>query len=178
MKVKLKDIWTIGHSTRSMEEFVAMLRSFNITFLADIRSFPGSKRYPHFNKQNLEKKLPGDGISYIHMPDLGGRRKPREDSKNNAWRHASFKGYADHMETAIFKNAIDELQSLALQNNAAYMCSESLWWKCHRALVSDYLKIRGWNVIHITDVDKSTEHPYSSPARIVQGNLFYNTENE
>ena len=171
-----KIIWTIGHSTRTIEEFISLLHSFNIALLADIRSYPGSKRYPHFNKTSLEASLREAGIQYVHFPGLGGRRKPRPDSTNTAWRHAAFKGYADYMETDEFKQAIEELEQVAQIQPTAYMCSEAVWWRCHRSLVSDYLKIRGWKVIHIMDVEKSQEHPYTSSAHPVQGKLFYEKE--
>lgn len=168
-----KTIWTIGHSTRTFEEFLLMLKDFHIELLADIRTFPGSKRYPHFNKENLAKALPSEGIVYQHFPELGGRRKAKPDSHNTAWRHAAFKGYADHMETEEFALGIDRLMGEATRYRTAYMCSEAVWWRCHRSLVSDYLKVRGWNVIHIMDVGKGNEHPYTSPAKVVQGRLFY-----
>jgi uncharacterized protein (DUF488 family) len=142
--------------------------------LVDIRTFPGSRRYPHFNKESLWKTLDDLGIRYVHFPELGGRRKPNPDSINTAWRHAAFKGYADHMETTEFKNAIEQLEALAEKQRVAYMCSEALWWKCHRALVSDFLKVKGWNVHHIQEIAKAQDHPYTSPAREVQGKLFYN----
>lgn len=168
-----KTIWTIGHSTRTFEEFLLMLKDFDIELLADIRTFPGSKRYPHFNKENLAKTLPSEGIQYQHFPELGGRRKAKPDSHNTAWRHAAFKGYADHMETEEFALGIDRLTREATRYRTAYMCSEAVWWRCHRSLVSDYLKARGWNVIHIMDAGKGEEHPYTSPAKVVQGRLFY-----
>jgi uncharacterized protein (DUF488 family) len=167
------EIWTIGHSTRDLSEFIQLLKSFNIEVLADIRAFPGSRRYPHFNKESLSRALPDEGIRYVHFPDLGGRRKPDPNSKNTAWRHASFRGYADYMQTPAFHEAIEQLQEIALSKRLAYMCSEAMWWKCHRSLVSDYLKAKGWKVMHIMDKGKSTEHPYTSPAKPVQGELFY-----
>lgn len=169
-----KTIWTIGHSTRSIEEFLAMLRSFDIKVLADVRTFPGSRRYPHFNKPSLGQELKNHDIAYQHFPELGGRRKPRPDSSNTAWRHVSFKGYADYMESDEFKQGIERLEKYGLENATAYMCSEAVWWRCHRALVSDYLKIRGWQVMHIMDSGKATEHPYTKPAKVVHGELFYN----
>src|SRR5437899_64236 len=171
-----KNIWTIGHSTRSLEEFIATLRSFGIGLLADIRSFPGSRRYPHFNKEALSVSLEKENIGYIHLPSLGGRRKAKPDSVNTAWRVAAFRGYADYMETEEFQKAIVNLEGLALENPTAYMCSEAVWWRCHRSLVSDYLKIRGWQVHHIMDIGKATEHPYTPAAHIKQGELFYNDD--
>jgi uncharacterized protein (DUF488 family) len=166
-------IWTVGHSTRSLEEFVAILQSFEIELLADIRSYPGSRRYPHFNKEVLQKSMPEYGIEYIHLPGLGGRRKAKPDSKNTAWRNEAFRGYADYMETDEFKSAIEELENLAAKKRTAYMCSEAAWWCCHRSMVSDYLKIKGWKVMHIMALQKSEEHPFTAPARTVQGMLFY-----
>ena len=167
------EIWTIGHSTRTIENFIGMLQSFQIDLLADIRRFPGSNKYPQFNKPLLEASLQKANIQYIHIPELGGRRKPKSDSVNTAWRSASFQGYADYMETEEFKKAVKELEQLALSQRVAYMCSEAVWWRCHRSLVSDYLKAGGWKVMHIMDEAKATEHPYTAPAKVVQGKLFY-----
>ena len=107
------------------------------------------------------------------MLALGGRRKPLPDSMNTSWRNSSFRGYADHMQSDEFKYGINEVQQIAEKKRVVYMCSEAMWWKCHRSLVSDYLKVKGWNVQHIRDVNKSSEHPYTSPAKPVQGDLFY-----
>ena len=166
-------IWTIGHSTRTLEEFVAMLDSFQISLLVDIRSLPGSRAFPHYNKESLELSLPISGIQYLHMKELGGRRKVKPDSKNTAWRLPAFRGYADYMETDSFQKAIAELEALAMKQQTAYMCSEALWWRCHRSLVSDWLKFHGWKVMHILGKGKSEEHPYTQPARIVEGRLIY-----
>ena len=169
----MRTIWTIGHSTHPFDEFIEMLNSFNIELLADIRNFPGSRGYPQYNKESLEFELPNRGIGYIHLKELGGRRKPAPDSKNTRWRHEAFRGYADYMETTEFKNAIDKLCHLALSKPTAFMCSEAVWWSCHRSLVSDYLKVRGWTVIHIMGVNKASEHPYTSAAIVVNGELHY-----
>jgi len=168
-----RTVYTIGHSTRSILEFADMLRSFNIEVLVDIRSFPGSRKYPHFDQEVLERHMTDAGMKYVHLRDLGGRRKPNKDSANTAWRNAAFQGYADYMETDEFKLAIKELEELASHQTVAYMCSEAVWWRCHRALVSDYLKVNGWKVLHIMDKDKATEHPYTKPAKQAQGKLFY-----
>ncbi|MGC1243766.1 MAG: DUF488 domain-containing protein [Chryseosolibacter sp.] len=168
-----KTIWTIGHSTRSWEEFGHLLLMHRIQLLVDIRAFPGSRRHPQFNKEILSASLIDSGIGYTHMPGLGGRRKPRENSSNTAWRHAAFRGYADYMQTTEFKNEVSQLEMMATKERTAYMCSEAPWWKCHRALVSDFLKTRGWGVWHIMEKGKLTEHPFTSPARPVQGELFY-----
>jgi uncharacterized protein (DUF488 family) len=153
-----------------------MLKSFNIELLADIRSFPGSRKFPHFNKENLPASLAEKNIEYIHLKNLGGRRKVNPDSCNTGWRVAAFRGYADYMETENFKKAIEELEKIASQKRVAYMCAEAVWWRCHRSLVSDYLKNEGWTVLHIMDVGKSTEHPYTSPAKIIDGKLDYSKD--
>ncbi|MEO8514453.1 MAG: DUF488 domain-containing protein [Ignavibacteria bacterium] len=168
-----KIIWTIGHSTRTFAEFISILHSFQIELLVDIRSYPGSRRYPHFNKEILEVTLPENDIQYIHLKELGGRRKTLKDSHNTGWRLAAFRGYADYMETEQFVQGINELERLASVKRTAYMCSEVLWWRCHRSLVSDYLKLRGWRVIHVIRMGKNEEHSYTSPARVVKGKLLY-----
>lgn len=168
-----KTIWTIGHSTHTLEELVAMLNSFEIKLLADIRSFPGSRKFPQFNKENLEVSLPENGIQYVHLKKLGGRRKVNPASKNISWRHLAFRAYADYMETSDFKEGIEELEKIAQQQRTAYMCSEAVWWRCHRSMVSDYLKSKGWKVMHIMAIEKEEEHPYTSPAKIVNEQLSY-----
>lgn len=171
-----KSIWTIGHSTRTLDELIAMLRSFKIEMVADIRNYPGSRRYPQFNQEALEVSLPENNIQYVHLKKLGGRRKVNKDSKNTSWRHIAFRGYADYMETEDFKKGIEELEAIALKNRTAYMCSEAVWWRCHRSMVSNYLKAHGWKVMHIMDTGKEEEHPFTSPARIVNGELTYKSE--
>ncbi|PYF70625.1 DUF488 domain-containing protein [Pedobacter nutrimenti] len=175
---KLNTIWTIGHSTHTLEEFLTILKSFEIELVVDIRNFPGSKRYPHFNKAALSVSLPERGIGYIHLKDLGGRRKAKINSVNTAWRLPAFRGYADYMETPIFKHSINELEKLASNKRVAFMCAEAVWWSCHRSLVSDYLKHEGWKVLHIMAEGKATEHPYTAPARIKNGKLVYSKPNE
>jgi len=172
--MQLKSIWTIGHSTHTLDEFMVMLKSFQIELVLDIRSFPGSRRYPYFNKESLAVSLPENEIEYIHLRELGGRRKTTIDSRNTGWRVAAFRGYADYMETDKFNNAIKELECLAAKKRVAFMCAEAVWWRCHRSLVSDYLKHQGWTVIHSMDAGKGDEHPYTSPARIIEGKLLYN----
>ena len=173
---KQKLIWTIGHSTRTIEHFVSMLHSLQIEIVADIRSFPGSKRYPHFNKEELEISLPANSIGYIHLKELGGRRTTQPGSKNTGWKHPAFRGYADYMETEEFKQGIRQLEKIAVEQRSAYMCSEAVWWRCHRSLVSDYLKSTGWIVYHIMEIRKVEEHPYTKPAKIINGKLSYENE--
>jgi len=169
-------IWTIGHSTHTLEEFIIILKSFNIQLVVDIRSLPGSKRYPHFNREFLENSLPEKNIEYIHLGGLGGRRRAKKDSVNLGWRKESFRGYAVYMESEEFKESIHELELLSYQKRTVYMCAEVLWWRCHRSMVSDYLKLNGWKVIHILSAEKSEEHPYTQPARIIDGKLLYTLE--
>ena len=173
-----KTIYTIGHSTRTMEEFLDLLFSFDIKILADIRRLPGSRKYPQFDQDNLRKSLEENGIEYIYIEDLGGRRKVSPDSKNTTWRNKFFQGYADYMETESFENGVKELEKLALEKNTAMMCSEAVWWRCHRSMVSDYLKAKGWEVLHIMALGKATEHPYTAPARIIGNQVFYSEEND
>jgi uncharacterized protein (DUF488 family) len=166
-------VWTVGHSTRSAEEFIEILRAHGIQVLVDVRSFPGSRRYPQFNRPALAESLAKVGIEYKHEPRLGGRRTPRKDSHNTAWRNASFRAYADHMETEEFRHGVEELVELAGDARVAVMCAEAVWWRCHRSLISDYLKAEGHTVVHIIDEKKSEEHPFTSAARIVDGRLSY-----
>jgi len=170
-------IWTIGHSTRSIDDFISLLKKNGIKLLADVRSLPGSKRYPQFNKEMLAESLNAHGIRYEHFPELGGRRKPKADSRNTAWRNASFRGYADYMETEQFQKGAERLLAVAGDAGpAAIMCAEAVWWRCHRSLISDYLKARGIEVMHILDASKTESHPFTSPARIVNGELSYSAE--
>ncbi len=166
-------IYTIGHSTHSLDEFTAMLQSFEIKMLADIRGLPGSRRFPQFDKENLEISLRENGIRYTHIKNLAGRRKAHKNSKNTRWRNASFRGYADYMETKEFVQGVTELETIALESPTAYMCAEAVWWRCHRSMVSDYLKAKGWMVLHIMGVKKAEEHSYTSPARVIGDRVFY-----
>lgn len=166
-------IWTIGHSTRPAEGFVEILREHQIEALVDVRSFPGSRRYPQFNKPELSRHLNSSGILYMHLPELGGRRRPSPDSKNTAWQNASFRAYADHMESEEFQKGIETLLELSETKRTAVMCAEALWWRCHRSLISDFLKAKGVEVIHIIDARKTESHPYTSAARIIEGRLSY-----
>jgi uncharacterized protein (DUF488 family) len=169
------DIWTIGHSTRNIENFIDILKSFNIELLTDVRSLPGSNRFPHFNKESLEISLKERSVDYTHIPLLGGRRSVKKDPQNQAWKNKSFRGYADYMETEQFKEGIDVLLKLSENKRTAIMCAEALWWRCHRSMISDYLKSLGITVHHIMDISKSEEHVYTAPAKIVNGVLTYHS---
>lgn len=172
-EINNRTIWTIGHSTHPIGLFIDMLKSFEIRLLADVRRYPGSRRYPHFNSVELQRSLEEEGIGYHHFVHLGGRRQASKDSKNLAWRLPAFRAYADYLETADFQMAIQQLQEVAEKKNTAYMCSEAPWWRCHRSIISDYLKAGRWTVMHIMKPGKAEEHPYTSAAKIVDGKLDY-----
>ena len=172
-------LWTIGHSTRKIDHFTSLVEENGIKLVVDVRSLPGSKRYPQFNKETLADSLGQHGIRYEHFADLGGRRKAKDASRNTAWRNASFRGYADYMETGEFQKGIQRLVDLTSEvGPTAIMCAEAVWWRCHRALISDYLKARGIEVIHIVDSNKTEPHPFTSAARIVDGALSYASDKE
>lgn len=173
VKSEAMKIWTVGHSTRSGEEFTQILKVHQIAILIDVRTFPGSRRYPQFNKSELAGALNENQIEYKHEPRLGGRRTPKPDSHNTAWRNAQFRGYADHMETEDFKRGVEELLELSSEKRVAVMCAEAVWWRCHRSLIADYLKAEGHEVVHIVDEKKTEEHPFTSAARLVDGQLSY-----
>lgn len=166
-------IWTVGHSTRGLDEFIELLKANRIEALADVRSLPGSRKFPHFNSETLKTALAENGIDYVLLKQLGGRRKVRPDSPNTVWRHAAFRGYADYMETAEFREGIEELLKLARKKRTTIMCAEAVWWRCHRSMISDYLKASGVTVEHIMDGGKNVIHPYTSAARIEGDNLVY-----
>jgi uncharacterized protein (DUF488 family) len=164
-------IYTIGHSTRPLDELIGLLREHGVKRLADIRRFPGSRRYPHFSRESLATSLPKAGIEYVHVVELGGRRDPLPDSPNTGWRNGQFRGYADHMATAEFQNALDRL--LASDVPTAIMCAEAVPWRCHRNLVSDELTRRGHEVIHILGPGASQRHVINPIARVVDDHLVY-----
>jgi uncharacterized protein (DUF488 family) len=169
-------VWTIGHSTRSIEDFIALLNDCSLSTVADVRMFPGSRRYPQFNKENLSESLAKSNIDYSHIGELGGRRRAHPDSPNTAWRNQAFRGYADYMMTAEFHRGVTRLLQLTEQNRTVIMCAEALWWQCHRALISDCLKAKSIKVIHILGIGKTQEHPFTSAARIIDGRLSYTKE--
>lgn len=168
-----RTLWTIGHSTREWEVFVAMLHGARIEVLADVRRFAGSRRNPQFSGETMARALPGEGIAYVPMPDLGGRRRPEPDSRNEAWRNTSFRGYADYMETTPWQAARDALEARASRERTAMMCAEAMWWQCHRSLIADDFKARGWTVLHLMTPTRTEEHPFTKPARVVGGTLTY-----
>jgi uncharacterized protein (DUF488 family) len=166
-----RHLFTIGHSTRDLPDFLALLAENHIERLADIRRYPGSRRYPHFSRESLARVLPEHGIEYVHVPQLGGRREPRPDSPNTAWRNAQFRGYADHMGTDEFRVAVDKL--LESPKCTAVMCAEAVPWRCHRNILADDLLRRGVEVIHILGPGSTTIHVMNPSAREVEGRLIY-----
>ena len=152
---------------------MVLLAAYGINAVADVRRYPGSRKHPHFSREHLSAYLPSAGLEYRHIPELGGRRRPRRDSSNTAWRSESFRGYADHMETEEFRSGVAQLLEVAESMSAVIVCSEAVWWRCHRALIADYLKAGGVEVEHIMSAGKSTAHPYTSAARVTGGRLSY-----
>ena len=166
-------IWTIGHSTRTLDAFLALLAQYQIQSIADVRSFPGSRRYPHFGRVALQGSLARQQIEYHWLPALGGRRRPMPNSRNVVWRNINFRGYADYMQTPEFVAALDHLLDLARHSRTALMCAELVWWRCHRSMIADALRARRVDVVHILDTKHTTLHPWTGPARIVDGHLTY-----
>ncbi len=166
-------IWTIGHSTRPFDAFLELLVRNRLEAVADVRRFPGSRRYPQYAETALGGSRAAQGITYRWLPLLGGRRRPLPESPNAAWRNASFRGYADYMETGAFLEGLDMLLELARLRRTVVMCAEALWWRCHRALIADALRVRGLEVVHILDAQHAVVHPYTAPAHVVQGRLSY-----
>ena len=168
-------IWTIGHSTRPIEEFLGLLQTYHVEAVADVRRFPGSRKHPQYGQQALALALGTHGVAYEWLEALGGRRPASADSPNTAWRNAAFRGYADYMASAAFELGMTRLLDLASGSRTALMCSEAVWWRCHRSLIADALCVRGIEVVHILDPGHNTVHPMTQPARIVDGRLSYAT---
>lgn len=166
-------IHTIGHSTRTAEAFLGLLKAHRIRRVADVRSIPASRRHPHFARQSLEHFLASAGITYRHFPELGGRREPRADSPNSALRHRGFRGYADHMQTPEFHAGILSLETFASSDATSVMCAEAVWWQCHRRLLSDALVVRGVKVVHILTLAQPKPHQLSEFGREHGGTVIY-----
>lgn len=167
------DVWTIGHGTRPLAEFLAVLQAARIQRLADVRAFPGSRRHPQFGAAALAAALAGVGITYVHLRGLGGRRTPRADSPHRALRVAAFRAYADHMSTEEFASDYGRLRALAADSPTVFMCAETLWWRCHRRFIADRLTIDGATVVHLLDIGRSEPHVLNEAVRIEDGNLVY-----
>jgi uncharacterized protein (DUF488 family) len=172
--VPANTLWTIGHSNRDLADFIALLAAEKIEVIADVRRFPGSRRYPQFGLDALSASLGEAGLDYVHFPDLGGRRSKRSDSSQNAgWRVAAFAAFADYMLTDEFAGAFEELSTLASQYRTAIMCAEALPWRCHRRLIADQFVARGWTVWDIVGTHQLREHSLPTFAKIVNGQLAY-----
>jgi uncharacterized protein (DUF488 family) len=166
-------IFTVGHSTRSFDELLAILRSFDIRAVADVRLIPKSRRHPHFNDEFLAAQFPERGIAYLTFRSLGGRRRTRKNSPNQGWRNESFRGYADFMQTSAFQSALEELIQAASERRTTTMCAEAVPWRCHRSLISDALVVRGWNVMDIMAENKAVAHKLTDFARVDGQTIVY-----
>jgi uncharacterized protein (DUF488 family) len=167
-------IFTVGHSTHPIEEFLALLGQHDIELLADVRSFPSSRKWPHFNQAALAKSLERAGLEYHWIKALGGRRHGvAPGSPHTAWTHPAFRSYADYADTDEFAAGLEELCAAARERRAAYMCSEGLWWKCHRRIISDHLLVRGWRIEHIMPDGKLRAHELAPFARVENGRIIY-----
>jgi len=166
-------IWTVGHSTRAWEEFLALLREHRIELLIDVRHFPASTRVPWANRESLAAALEESGLAYEHLVGLGGFRKPRADSGNTGWRNSGFRGYADYMETGDFTEALDRLVSRGRERRTTIMCAEAVPWRCHRGLLSDALLVRGVRVVHILSAGQTQDHKLTPFAKVHGGRVTY-----
>ena len=166
-------VWTIGHSTRTLAEFLQLLVQHRIELLVDVRRYPASQRLPQFSRASLEQALAAAGISYAWLPALGGRRRPLTHSPNTAWRSLMFRGYADYMATESFAEGLRELETYAHGLRTCIMCAEAVWWRCHRGLIADVLRWQGFQVCHILSRTSTVSHPYTSAARITRRGLSY-----
>jgi uncharacterized protein (DUF488 family) len=169
-------IFAIGHSTRSLEELVALLKHHGLDRLVDVRTLPGSRRVPQFDKEAIEPVLAEAGIDYVHLKGLGGLRKARPDSENTGWRNSSFRGYADYMQTPKFERSLEELIELALERPTAIMCAEAVPWRCHRSLIADALLVRGHKVVHIYNKTKAEPHRLTPFAKVAGTRVWYPPE--
>ena len=166
-------LWTLAHSTRQIDEFIGLLRAHQISLLVDVRTVPRSRYNPQFNTDTLARSLSDTGLQYRHLPKLGGLRKPKNDSLNDGWHNASFRGYADYMQTDEFLNALVELMAESRLQPTAIMCAEAVPWRCHRSLIADALVSRGWDIWHIMSPERATPHTLSSFAHFEKERLTY-----
>jgi uncharacterized protein (DUF488 family) len=169
----LHTLWTVGHSTRSVEELIRLLQAHGIRWLVDVRALPYSRRNPQFNTDALAKSLQDAGIRYLALPRLGGRRKTRADSINVGWRNAGFRGYADYMQTDEFRAGLQQLMTVAETSWTAIMCAEAVPWRCHRSLIADALVSQGWEVRHILSGTKANPHAFTPFAQVIDGQICY-----
>jgi len=168
-----RQIFTIGHSTRTAAEFLVLLQAHGINGIADVRTIPRSQRHPHFSSDALSAFLSDQGITYLHLRGLGGLRKPRRDSPNGGWKNESFRGYADHMQTPAFGQDLDALLAFGEDRRVAVMCAEAKWWQCHRQLIADALSARGIDVRHILSPAAPPPHELTSFARVSGSAVSY-----
>ena len=168
-----KKLWTIGHSTRPIDEFIKLLKGYTIQQLVDVRTIPRSHYNPQFNMESLAKSLKKAKVIYVHMPQLGGLRKAKKDSINAGWKNASFRGYADYMQTPEFWTALENLMADGRDRKTAIMCAEAVPWRCHRSLIADALIVKGWTVRHIMSETKADEHRVTSFAVINRDSITY-----
>jgi uncharacterized protein (DUF488 family) len=169
-------VWTIGHSTRQLTEFLSVISAYEIELIVDVRRYPASRRLPHFESGALDASLASAGISYLWIPSLGGRRQPEPNSINTGWRHPAFRGYADYTATEEFASGLFELLMVAGGLRTAIVCAEVLWWRCHRRIIADVLTSLGIQVTHIRDESSAEVHVLASPARIASGQLTYTAD--
>lgn len=168
-------IYTIGHSTRTIEQFLELLKAHNIEELIDVRTIPNSGHNPQFGEEALAESLHQEGIAYAHLPQLGGLRHARKNSVNLGWQNTSFRGYADYMATPEFQVALDELKALAEKKRVAIMCAEAVPWRCHRSLIADALTVQGWRVLHIQSRKTASPHELTPFVKVQDGRLTYPT---
>ena len=166
-------VFTIGHSTRPIDEFIDLLTAHGVQRLIDVRTIPQSRHNPQFGREQLSSSLRGAGIHYVHMPGLGGLRRPRKDSTNTGWRNASFRGYADYMQTREFEESLEQCIALAREEQVALMCAEAVPWRCHRSLIADALVARGIDVREITRTTEARPHALTSWARVEGTKVTY-----
>jgi uncharacterized protein (DUF488 family) len=169
-------IFTIGHSTHELKQFGALLRAHRVECVVDVRRYPRSRRMPHFSGDALEESLPADGLGYVHLVELGGRRQALKSSPNTGWTTSGFRGYADHMSSPAFEAGLERVEAIARKSVSALMCAEALWWRCHRRLVSDALVARGWRVTHIGADGRLENHSLTSFAAVSGGRVTYPAE--
>jgi uncharacterized protein (DUF488 family) len=171
-------MWTIGHSTHTLQDFVALVRAHGVTTIADVRTLPRSRRHPQFNVDTLPASLGAAGLGYSHLAGLGGLRREQPDSINRAWRNPSFRAYADYMQTDMFAAELDRLVALVRRERVAVMCAEAVWWRCHRSLIADALVARGECVLHILTPERAEPHALRDFARVENGRVTYPGEPE
>jgi len=174
--VTISTLFTVGHSTHSIEDFIDLLKAHGVEHLADVRSIPKSRHVPQFNIDALGWSLHAAGIGYTHMKALGGRRHSRKRSINTGWRNASFRGYADYMATPAFGEGLDELSAIAREQLTAIMCAEAVPWRCHRSLIADAMMVRGWVVLEIVGAQAAKAHKLTPFLKVVDGMLTYPPE--